>query len=325
MSASGGAPKISSFPSLDRASPTPALKRSAAALAVALEHPAALYVASLSPGSRRSTVDGIKRAARFFGTPAGVLEWHRIGFAHVTALRSHLAEKHAPATCNRVLSALRGVLKFAVRLGLMERAAMLNAIDVPTVRGSREPTGRSLSRDELGAMFSAARDGDAGARDRCLLALLCGAGLRRAELSGLNVADVEQGGDSIRVRGKGNKERIVPLPPPAARLLRAWLEVRGPTAGPLLYSLAYHELTRNRITAPGIYCVLQLLADRAGVAHFSPHDLRRTYVGDLLDSGADIATVQRLAGHADPSTTSRYDRRGLRARREAVDRLDLPC
>lgn len=283
-----------------------------------------MYVASLSPGSRRSTMDGIKRAARFFGGTPACVEWHKIGFAHVTSLRSYLADKHAPATCNRVLSALRGVLRFAVRLGLMGRLEMLNAIDVPTVRGSREPTGRSLTQEELRRMFLAARPGAAGDRDRCLLALLCGGGLRRAELAGLNISSIEPDGTSIRVRGKGNKERIVPLPEGARKHLERWIQSRGRAPGALLFSLSYHQMTTNRITAPGIYCVLQLLADRAGVAHFSPHDLRRTYIGDLLDAGVSLPTVQGLVGHSDPATTSRYDRRGHRARVEAVARLEVP-
>lgn len=317
-------PKISSVATMDREQPTPALRRAASTLQVQLEHPAALYVASLAPGSRRSTVDALRRAARFFGgAPAGIL-WHELGFAHMTALRAHLAERHAPATCNRVLSAVRGVLRFAVRLGLMGRMEMLNAVDVGSVKGSRELAGRALTPAELAAMFANARAGAPGKRDRCLLALMCGGGFRRAEVAALNLSSVEPGGEALRVRGKGNKERIVPLPPAVAGALRDWLEVRGSAPGPLIYSLAYRQLTTNRISAPGIYCVLELLAERAGIAHFSPHDLRRTYISELLDANVDIKTVADLVGHNHIGTTARYDRRPERARRAAVLKLRIP-
>ncbi len=302
---------------------SPAARRAANVLATALDHPAVLYLASLAPGSRRSVVDGLRRTARFFGSTVATLECHKITFGAVTSLRSYLAEKHSPATANRVLSALRGVLKFCVRLGKMDRGDMLNAVDVPTVKGSREPAGRSLSSAEIAKMFAVCRErGDGGARDRCLLALLYGGGLRRAELSALNLADVE-GGIAIRVRGKGNKERSVQLAPPVAEALRLWLEVRGRAPGPLVCSLVYRKLTTNRLTPPGIYCALQLLADRADVEHFSPHDLRRSLIGDMLDLGVDLPTVQKLVGHSDVSTTARYDRRGIRAQREAVNRLEF--
>lgn len=70
--------------------------------------------------------------------------------------------------------------------------------------------------------------------------------------------------------------------------------------------------------------MLSVRAAEAGVAAFSPHDLRRTYVGDLLDEGADLAVAQQLAGHASPATTAGYDRRGERAKAQATSRLDVP-
>ncbi len=78
------------------------------------------------------------------------------------------------------------------------------------------------------------------------------------------------------------------------------------------------------MTEQAVYGIVQKRATEAGVDDLSPHDLHRTYVGDLLDRGADIATVQRLAGHADVSTTARYDRRGGTARRAAADLLHVP-
>lgn len=74
----------------------------------------------------------------------------------------------------------------------------------------------------------------------------------------------------------------------------------------------------------GVLRALQRRGEQAGVAPFSPHDLRRTFISDLLDAGADIVTVSQLAGHASPSTTSRYDRRGEEAKLRAIDLLNVP-
>jgi integrase len=81
---------------------------------------------------------------------------------------------------------------------------------------------------------------------------------------------------------------------------------------------------RGRVSAAGVYGRIRTLAKRAGIPGISPHDLRRSYVSDLLDRKVDLATVQALVGHSDPVTTARYDRRPARARAEAVEVLSVP-
>jgi site-specific recombinase XerD len=283
-------------------------------------HPAAVYLARLAPGSRRTMREALGTMATILAPsiPRERFPWFALRYQHTTAVRTVLAERYAPATANKMLSALRGTLTEAWRLGLMRAEDHARAVDLRPVRGHRLPKGRALREQELRTLFA-----HAGPRDAALLAVLYGTGLRRAEAAALDLAHVDLHARTIQVQGKGNKERIVHLPPDAAAALAAWLAVRGRDPGPLFLTAA-HVSRGQRLSEAGVARVLHYLAARAHVARFSPHDLRRTFVGDLLDQGADLATVQALAGHASPATTARYDRRGERAKAQAACLLKLP-
>ena len=118
---------------------------------------------------------------------------------------------------------------------------------------------------------------------------------------------------------------MVPLSPTAAPFLAAWLELRGTNPGPLFCRISRGGALRvgRSLTSEAVRPLLRRRARSAGLVAISPHDLRRTYAGDLLDAGAGLPAVQQLLGHASPATTSRYDRRGDRARRAAAERLHL--
>lgn len=104
-----------------------------------------------------------------------------------------------------------------------------------------------------------------------------------------------------------------------------WLKVRGYEPGPLLYPLnKARRIIPRRMSEQAVMSALQKRGQQAGIASFSPHDLRRTFISDLLDAGVDLVTVSQLAGHASPSTTSKYDRRGEEAKKRAIDRLNVP-
>jgi site-specific recombinase XerD len=296
------------------------------------KHPAAMYLAHLSPGSRRTmhqaldTIAGILSSGRL---DAWTMPWAELRAQHTEAVRAELAARFAPATANKCLAALRGVLRQCRRLHLMSANDAMDAADVSGVRGRREPAGRALSRGELKALFEAcARDPrPQGRRDSCAIAILHAGGLRRAELSTLDVSDYDGETGALKVRcGKGNAERIVFLNAGAQQAVAEWLRVRGGEPGPLLCSI-----NKGGVLIPGrpspqlAWVVLRTRARQAGITvPFSPHSLRRTFVGDLLEVGVDISTVQQLAGHASVVTTQRYDRRPLAARRAAASKLHTP-
>ena len=292
-------------------------------------HPVAVYLARLSPGSRRSQKTALETMARILTTGRiGIdeLPWHRLGYQHTQALRAVLAERFSPATANRHLAALRGVLREAWRLGLMSAEDLQRAIDLPAVRGERLPRGRALSRGELRALFESCRKRRPGdTRDAALMGVLYAAGLRRAEVVALEISDYDPETGALIVRGKGNKERLAYIDDGAAEAMEAWLITRGDTPGPLFCPVTQTgQVVIRHMTDQAIYAILQTRAVKAKVKSFSPHDLRRSCVSDLLDAGVDISVVQQFVGHANVTTTARYDRRGEHAKKRAAKSLHIP-
>ncbi len=254
--------------------------------------------------------------------------WHELTFAETAAIRAKLIDQGgAPEYVRKILAALRGVLKAAYRMELMTAEHYQRAISWERVRGERcVPPGRALDPSEVAKLFPSnlARELTLlEERDSAMLVLLFAAGLRRSEAVTFHVEQFD--GRSLLVRGKGNRERLVPLPEWAAARLRQWLSRAGLASGPVLRRFSPQGvLLEAPMSTQAIYARLETLAIRAGVSEFSPHDARRTYISTLLDAGADLAAVQRLAGHSSPAVTSRYDRRDERAAERAASLLTDP-
>jgi len=291
------------------------------------QHPAAVYLAGLAAGSRRTMHSALDTIAQILTSDTAVtaeaVPWHEMRYQHTAAVRAALAERYTYSTANKMLSALRGVLKAAWLLGLMTADEYQLAVAVKNVTGETVPAGRAIAVGEISALMDTCGQTQAGVRDAAVLALLYGCGLRRAELVRLDMADYDPDAGTLLVQGKRNKQRQLPVVNGAARALADWLTVRGREAGPLFTGTG-HNNTGGRLTTQAIYDMLQRRAKAASISSLSPHDFRRTFVGELLDRGADIATVQKLAGHANVTTTARYDRRGEQTKRRAAELLHVP-
>ena len=293
-------------------------------------NPAIIYLASLAAGEgRRSMASTLSQLAGMLGcSDAASCPWHELRHHHVSALRAVLAERYAPATANKSLAGIRGVLRAAWRLELIPTESYHRAIDVRPVRGARLPAGRSLEATEIQALFSVCADGTpAGARDAAAFAMLFGCGLRRAEAVAVEVADHDTGTGAIRIIGKGNRERIVYATGGAKAALDAWLTHRGvAVAGPILAPVSRSGAVDagRGITPHSLMRRLRKRSAEAGIARCSPHDLRRSFVSAALDAGADLAMVQALAGHASPASTARYDRRPETAKAAAARLVHVP-
>lgn len=297
----------------------------------ASRNPAVVYLASLtSPHSRRTMRTALERIAeKASGRRLGaeVFPWHELRYPHTQALRSWLADTFSPAGANLRLAALRGVLREAWRLGLMDAETYHRAVDLKGVRGERLPRGRALSQGELRATFKACAQDPTplGARDAAALALLFGGGLRRSEVVALDLADLDPETGVLRIHGKGNKERVAYAGNGSLEALEAWLEHRGEAAGPLLWPATRGaQVVPGRLSTQALRRVCVRRATEAGIAPFSPHDLRRSFVSELLDAGADVSVVRGLAGHSNVATTARYDRRPEAAKRRAASLLAVP-
>ena len=293
------------------------------------QNPALVYLAAKpSAVGRRGLERSLARAAEILtgglATSGLVVNWAEVKYQHVAAMRALLMESAKPATVNHVLAAVRGTLRETWRLGFIDAEALARAIDIPNVKGSALPAGRHVDAGEIAALFRACGDEPAGARDSALLSLLYGCGLRRSEAVAVELDDYDEGAVKV-LAGKGRKDRIVYCPAGGRAAIDSWIVRRGDWPGPLLCPVRKGgHVQRRSMTAQAAMLRLRHLAEQAGVTRFSPHDLRRSFVGTLLDAGADISSVQQLAGHADVGTTAKYDRRPEDVKRRTAELLHVP-
>ncbi len=295
------------------------------------QNAAAIYLTSLNSESGRRTMrQALNLCAGLLSENADALTfaWHDLRFQHVTAIRAKLTEVYKPATVNKLLAAVRGVLKSAWQSGQMSAEDFHKAASVKGVKNDTLPAGRELTQGEITALMAdcEADTTNAGARDAAIIGLMYSCGLRREEVVTLDLADYDTESGRLVVRGKGNKERIAWLTGGAACALADWLTVRGADPGALFVAVnkSGRIVNYKNMTPKTVYKMLAKRATEAGVKSFSPHDMRRTFVSDLLDAGADFTTVSKMAGHSSVTTTARYDRRPEEAKRKAASLLHVP-
>lgn len=210
----------------------------------------------------------------------------------------------AASSVSRALVVARGLHKFATAEGLL--AADVAAGVSPPKLGEKLPD--TLSIDEVARLLdSCPEDSPAGLRDKALLEVLYATGARVSEVLDLVVDDIAADDGFIKVTGKGNKQRIVPVGGAARRAVKAYL-VRG---RPVLSKGKSHAVFLNKrggaLSRQSAWTIIKDAASRAGVdKHISPHTLRHSFATHLLEGGADVRTVQELLGHASVTTTQIY-------------------
>lgn len=322
------------------------------------QNPAAVYIASLSAETgKRTQAQALRVIARVLGTDPDHLNWGALRYQHTAAIRARISQAYSPATANKMLSALRQALKQAWLLQQMTAEEYRRAIELKPVTGETLPAGRELSQGEILALINACQDDHtaAGTRDAAIIGIMYAAGLRRDEVVRLGVSDLDPETSLLVIHGKRNKQRTAYITNGASDAINDWLAIRGTEPGSLFVEVnkggrvlierqemkvkpfkkiggvevpnkkAGQTIYRGgALTSQAIYNMLSKRAQEAGVKNFSPHDLRRTFISHLLDKGADISTVSKMAGHANIQTTARYDTRPDEAKRKAAELLHLP-
>jgi integrase/recombinase XerD len=217
--------------------------------------------------------------------------------------------KWAPASIARAIAAVRSFHRFCVEEGLL--------LSDPAVEigGPRVPQGipKALSEAEVEALLAAVPgDGPRPTRDRAILETLYAGGLRISEMVGLDLGDIDLHDGFVRVLGKGNKERVVPVGRGAREALGDYLARGRPELLPLKRSrdaALFLNARGGRLTRQGAWLIVRGAGDRAGLrGRLFPHVLRHSCATHMLDRGADIRVVQELLGHASLSTTQVYTR-----------------
>jgi len=290
------------------------------------------WLAGRSASSRRIYAAALEAAARAVGQDVRTVDWAALEPAVLEHIREQLREAgRSPSWVNLVLAAVRSLVRHLWQQGLVPDQRRARIQDVAGARGSREPAGRHVEAHELAAIAKACASDDSlvGLRDVAIIGLAATTGLRRAEVVGLDVGDVNLETGRTVVRGKGDKQRAVYVTNGALDALRDWVAARGPQPGALFVRLVRkagggHRVTEDRVSVQTIVDTLKRRARESGIAPIRPHDLRRTVAGELLDAGTDISTVARLLGHANVQTTARYDRRPEYAIAAAAAKIRFP-
>lgn len=267
---------------------------------------------TIEKGRSTNTLSAYRLDLGRYTTHLGSTPAREAAASDVQRFRNVLEERGlARSSVNRTMTAVRGLHRYLFAEGLAQHDPTAD------IAPSKLPKGlpKALREDEITSLLDAVDHDDAyGLRDTALLELLYGTGMRISECVGLSLDDLDLDGALLRVTGKGDKQRLVPIGRLADAALRTWLEPGGRSElAPDEWKSRDDETAvflnhrGGRLSRQGIWGVVRKHGLTAGIAdRLSPHVLRHSCATHMLDHGADIRTVQELLGHASISTTQLY-------------------
>lgn len=290
-----------------------------------------LFLAGKNERSRGTYLYALNKVARHFGAISAYdFDWSKLRNEHTTVIRAWLLKQNKDTTANTTLAAVKGVLEKAYDLEMLSAEDYLRAIKPCNVKVNQKPhpaTGRMLTPDEIAALLKTCQTGPRkrGIRDAAIIMLLAGCGLCREEICTLLYSEYDQETGRLIVHGKGGKTRTAYLTNGTKEAMAEWLKLRGSEPGPLFFNVLKVDTIFPRPIAK--ITIWKMIIDRgqiAGLENFSTHDMRRTFISELLAAGVDISTVSDLAGHTNVDTTKGYDRRGEDRKVDATSLLHIP-
>lgn len=277
--------------------------------------PCALYLGRLSPASRSSIASQLKSIAKLMKWPDNNTTYFaKVDYQQALLIRAVLTQAGwQPRSINRAMMAIKGIVKVAAITGIANPQDVSHLSTIKHLK-SPEHQGTPLSAEQVRQLFTMLDRSYAATakRNLAIFALLLGTGLRRSELVALLLDDYDRRKHTLLVRhGKGNKSRLLFLPEWCQEYLTQWLVIRKNEPGFLICKTFTngHVQVDTSLSVSSIYRLIKTKLAAIGIPNASPHDMRRTFITRLLEQNVDINTVRKMAGHADISTTTTYDKR----------------
>lgn len=287
--------------------------------------PCSLYLQRLAPSGRRSMKSQLTQIQKIMKWE-GLTEdqpFHKLNYPEIEYIKRYLIENNkSPRTINHAINALKGVIKTGFLMGETNEKKWLQVQAVTPLKTNASTRGVALTGDSVKELLrcSALDKRKIGIRDTAILAIFLATGLRRFELSNLTFENYDAKLKSLQVDfGKGKKSRRQYLPTWSIPYLNKWLALRGDSSG-YLFNPFYsrHTQPQNQISTAAIYQIVTSRTKVALLKSSAPHDLRRSFITQLLVQNIDLSTASKLAGHASLATTQIYDKRGEDVTRAAA-------
>jgi len=258
-------------------------------------------------------------------------DWSSLNYDAALRVKRLIEDRqYAPSTCAGLFTAIRSIANEMWELELLDEKQLRRIQNLKLKRGSREKSGKLLSPEHLSKMLKACHKDKSlmGLRDAALLAILYGAGLRRAEAASLKISDLDFDKDSITVIGKGNKQRTVFCVKGVMALVCQWLdawenEQADHELFPRFSTRTDVPISGKAMTGQSVYVIVRRRALEAGIPVPSPHSFRHSFITTSLKY-SDVFIVQRQAGHSNVNTTRGYDQRGKEEQASAAQKWGLP-